>query len=243
MSRVHIGGVLAAAFEALLPGMCPHCDHPLRGFDRGLCGQCWSMMVPRAGDSCARCGIPTDASTDGCLDCARKPPPQKTTVVWGEHAGVLRTAVLELKHRNRDDLAGSLGGRLAATVAAHPWASTIDTVCFVPSHPIRRIRRSWVAAERLAQEVGRRLHRPVAALLQRRGLWRQTGRTRAQRLHLPTHSFSSAPAARGRHLLLVDDVMTTGTTLRRASRALLQAGAQSVSCAVLAHAPDSRRFP
>jgi predicted amidophosphoribosyltransferase len=38
-------------------------------------------------------------------------------------------------------------------------------------------------------------------------------------------------------------VMTTGTTLQRASRALLQAGAQSVSCAVLAHAPDSRRFP
>jgi len=243
MSRVHKGGVLAAAFEALLPGMCPHCDHPLRGFDRGLCGACWSMMVPRAGMTCARCGIPMDASEEGCLECARKPPPQEATVVWGEHDGVLRTAVLELKHRNRDDLATSLGGRLAAAVASQPWASSIDTVCFVPSHPIQRLRRSWVAAERLAHEVGRRLHRPAAGLLRRRGLWRQTGRSRAQRLHLPTHSFKAAPTAKGQHLLLIDDVTTTGTTLQRASRALLRAGAQSVSCAVLAHAPDSRRYP
>jgi ComF family protein len=239
---VQTGGALAAAIEALLPGMCPHCDHPLDGTDRGLCGSCWSLTVPRAGSACRRCGVPTQDSSEPCLACLQAPPPQSATVVWGEHDGVLRTAILALKHGGRDDLAAALGDRLAASVAAESWASLIDCVVPVPSHPWRRLKKPWAASELLAESVSRRIERPAIRLLRRHGLGRQAGHSRARRLVLPQRSFSARTEADGQSLLLIDDVTTTGTTLKRAAQALRQAGASAVFCAVCAQAPDPRRF-
>jgi len=240
---VQTGGALAAAIEALLPGMCPHCGHPLEGIDRGLCGPCWSLTVPRAGSACRRCGIPTEDSSEPCLACLQASPPQSATVAWGEHDGVLRTAILALKHGGRDDLAAPLGDRLAASVAAEPWASMIDGIVPIPSHPSRRLKKPWAASELLADSVSRRLERPTIRLLRRHGLGRQAGHSRAHRLELPQRSFSARKEAAGRTLLLIDDVTTTGTTLKRAAQALRHVGANTIYCGVCAHAPDPRRFP
>jgi predicted amidophosphoribosyltransferase len=222
--------------------MCPHCDHLLAGNDRGLCGPCWACVVPLAGAVCPRCGSPTDTPSEPCLACSENSPAQHATVVWGEHDGVLRTAILALKHGGRDDLATPLGLRLAAKITAEPWAAAIDGVVPVPSHPWRRLRRPWAASELLARVIGRRLGKPVTRALRRRGLGRQTGRTRARRLELPRRSFTIRSAVGGRKLLLVDDVTTTGATLRRAAEALHDSGADSVYCCAMALAPDSRRF-
>jgi predicted amidophosphoribosyltransferase len=127
-------------------------------------------------------------------------------------------------------------------VAAESWASMIDAVVPVPSHVWRRLKKPWTASELLAQTVSARFERPVARLLRRHGLGRQTGRSRARRLVLPQKSFSARTRADGQTLLLIDDVTTTGTTLRRATEALRNAGARAVYCGVCAHAPDPRRF-
>jgi predicted amidophosphoribosyltransferase len=94
----------------------------------------------------------------------------------------------------------------------------------------------------LARSVGRRLDKPMVKLLRRHGLHRQAGHSRVRRLELPRRCFSASPRARGLTILLIDDVTTTGSTIRRASEALVRAGAEAVYCAILAHAPDSRRF-
>jgi predicted amidophosphoribosyltransferase len=164
-------------------------------------------------------------------------------VIWGEHDGVLRTAVLALKHGARDELAEPLGARLATAVALEPWADSVEIVCWVPSHPLRRIRNPWPAARLLAAAVARRLDRDLRPIMRRHGLRRQTGQTRARRRQLARTSFSASTAARDRHILLVDDVTTTGTTVNIASRALIRAGAEAVFCAVLAQTPDARRMP
>jgi predicted amidophosphoribosyltransferase len=240
---VQLGGVFAAVTETLLPGLCPHCEDILPGGDRGLCGRCWSTLIPLMGTACPRCGIPADDPVDPCLGCSPNPPPQQATVIWGEHDGALRTAIVMLKHRGRDDLAVPLGNRLAVAVACRSWADSIDAVCFVPSHPLRLLRRPWTASELIARAVARRLGRPLTNPLRRHGTNRQTGRSRASRLALPRRSFSASSRVAGRHLLLVDDVTTTGTTLERAVSALHRAGAESVSCAAVAIAPDPRRGP
>jgi len=203
---------------------------------------CWASLVPCVGNACPRCGTPLQDPADACLSCIRSSPPQRATVIWGEHDGVLRTAILALKHHRRDDLAEPLGFRLAAAVASTSWAPSIDVVCSVPSHPLRRFRRPWAAAELLARAVGRRLDKPVVTLLHRHGLYRQAGNSRARRLELPRRSFSASRRACGLTILLVDDVTTTGSTIIRATEALVRAGAEAVYCAVLAHAPDSRRI-
>jgi predicted amidophosphoribosyltransferase len=222
--------------------MCPHCDHLLAGGDRGLCGPCWSLTVPRVGNVCPLCGAASDGGTEPCLTCIASPPPQRATIAWGEHDGALRTAILALKHGGRDDLAEPLGDRLAAKLATEMWAAAIDAVIAVPSHPWRRLKKPWAASELVGRVVAKRLEKPTIRILRRHGLSRQTGRTRPHRLKLPRRSFSAGVGADGQRLLLIDDVTTTGTTLRRASEALCHAGATAVYCAVVAQAPDSRRY-
>ncbi len=208
----------------------------------GLCAPCWARLIPLAGARCPVCGGSADEFVEqGCLDCSLVPPPQQGTVVWGEYDGALRSAVLGLKHRGRDELAKPLGRRLAGRVAAETWASDIDLVVHVPSHFLRRLRHGRSAAAGLADVVAAAVDRPRGRALGRRGLRRQAGRTRLQRLQLPKRSFRSTAPVRGRRLLIVDDVTTTGATLRRAAEVLAEAGAEVVYCAALARTPDPRK--
>ncbi len=232
--------LVSAVSEVFLPSLCLHCGELLRGSDSVLCSRCWSTLVPASGYHCSRCGRPADETLGACLDCRRSPPPQSGTVIWGEYDGVLRAAIVALKYRGRDELASPLARRLSACAAQACW--DVDTVTAVPSHPWLRVRRGWPAAQLLAATVASESGLPLKALLRRHGLRRQAGRTRAQRLTMPRKSFSARRGVAGARALLVDDVTTTGTTLRRASAALLGAGAETVFCAVLAYAPDVRRL-
>lgn len=234
--------VRAALKGILLPALCVACDDVLAGDDRGLCGSCRSRLHPMSGPCCPRCGVPADSDRQPCLECVASPPPQSATVLWGEYDGVLRLAVLALKHRGHDEIARPLGRRLSARIAVAPWFDEITIVTSIPSHDIRRFRRGSSAARLIGGEVARAVDRPITRVLRRHGLRRQAGRTRAQRRQLPRGSFSSNRRVRGHHVLLIDDVCTTGTTLRRAADCLLSAGAEAVFCATIAHATDSRRM-
>jgi ComF family protein len=244
--RARIGpvrvNVRAALGGILLPALCVACDDVLAGDDRGLCGSCRCRLHPISGSCCPCCGVPADSDIQPCLECQASPPPQTATVFWGEYDGILRQAVLALKHRGHDEVARPLGHRLAARISLAPWFDEITTVTSVPSHEVRRFRRGFSAARLLGIEVARAIHRPLTPTLRRHGLHRQAGRTRAQRKQLPRGSFSSNRRVRGHRVLLIDDVCTTGTTLRRAADSLLSAGAEAVFCATIAHATDPRRM-
>jgi predicted amidophosphoribosyltransferase len=162
-------------------------------------------------------------------------------LVWGEYDGPLRSALLALKAGHHDELAVPLGRRLAARVAMEPWVDDIDLVTSVPSHPLRRLRVGWPAAACLARVVAAELHKRTRPLLVRHGRDRQTGRSRAERIKLPQRAVTGRGQAVGRRVLVVDDVTTTGTTLRRSAEALLKAGADAVYCAAMAATPDARR--
>ncbi|HOC42889.1 MAG TPA: phosphoribosyltransferase family protein [Thermoanaerobaculales bacterium] len=238
---MRLAGVISASCEAFLPCLCLHCGEPVGGDQIGLCGACWPTVVPRAGVVCPRCAGPCDGALVECLTCQASAPAQLGTVAWGEYDGALRSAVLGLKTRGRDELSEPLGRRLAARIAVEDWSFDLELVVHVPSHPLRLVRRGWPAAASLARVVGRELGLPARPLLKRRGLQRQTGRSRAERTALPRRSFRAAGAVAGRCVLIVDDVTTTGTTLSRAAEVLLAAGADAVYCAAMAVTPDSRR--
>ena len=130
---------------------------------------------------------------------------------------------------------GSLLRWWAAGLAA-TCPDEVDVVCWIPaSMPGRRL-RGHDHGQVLAREVGRLLGRPKSRQLVRHDSIHQTGRSRSERLDGP--SLGARAGASGRRILLLDDVHTTGSTIRAGVGALLGQGAAGVHVRVLAVVPD-----
>jgi ComF family protein len=153
-------------------------------------------------------------------------------------AGRARDVVLGYKYRNRREVAGHLAGLLVNRVLlAGVRPDDLDVVTWVPTSARRRRRRGFDQAELVARTAARQLGVPCRRLLVRDGAdLPQTGRSRVERLHGPV--FRARPDVHGRRVLLVDDVVTTGATLRGAAGELRAAGAADVVPAAVAATPD-----
>ena len=152
-------------------------------------------------------------------------------------AGRPRDVILGFKYGNRRQLGHHVAGLLVnRLLAAGVRPHDVDVVTWAPTSRRRRRRRGFDQAELVAQRVAAQLGVPCRRLLERDGDdTPQTGRDRAARLHGPV--FRASPRAAGQHVLVVDDVVTTGATLRSASDALQRAGAVDVIRAALATTP------
>ncbi len=159
--------------------------------------------------------------------------------------GCARSVVLALKHRHSRRLAHHLAGLLVNRILrAGVDPARIDVVTWAPTTGRHRRRRGFDQAEVIARRVGLQLGIPVRRLLERTDTTTQTGADRAARLLGPSYRVS--PAASGRRVLLIDDVATTGATLRSGDHALRGAGASAVVRAAVAITPaeqPARRRP
>lgn len=147
--------------------------------------------------------------------------------------------MLAFKYRNHRSVARLFADHLVATLKTSIEIERIDVVTWVPTTRERRTARGHDQAETLARIIGRSLDLPVRKLLVRETLGHQTGKSRENRLvgvALRARS-TSAPST----VLVVDDVVTTGATMRIAERALYQAGATRVICAAVASTPAPAR--
>lgn len=151
--------------------------------------------------------------------------------------GRARDVLLGFKYRNRRQLSHHLAGLLVNRLLAEGVTpNEIDVVTWVPTSRQRRRRRGFDQAELVARRVALQIGVPCRRLLERDvSSPPQTGLDRAARLHGPT--FRASPRAVGEAVVLIDDVVTTGSTLRSADRALRHAGAHSVTRAAVATTP------
>ena len=152
-------------------------------------------------------------------------------------AGRPREVLLNFKYRNRRQLAHHLAGLVVNRLLAEGVRpDDVDVVTWAPTSNSRRHRRGFDQSEAVARRVALQLGVPCRRLLRRDGTAPpQTGMSRATRLHGP--SFTAHPSVRGRRVLVVDDVVTTGATLRSAARALLDAGAADIVKSAVATTP------
>ncbi|MEM9513616.1 MAG: phosphoribosyltransferase family protein [Actinomycetota bacterium] len=149
------------------------------------------------------------------------------------YTGRARDVLLGFKYRNRRQVARHLAGCIVNRLLVSGDLGRIDVVTWAPTSRRRRRERGFDQGEMLARYVARQLGRPVRPLLQRSDEPTQTGRSRRQRLD-GVH-FRAHPRVAGRTVLVIDDVVTTGATLRAATAALEAAGAGWVrTCAVAA---------
>ena len=229
--------------DLALPPACAGCGTP-DGLEGKLCGQCNLALLSLVSMSyCPRCGATlgphVPAKDDGCSACPTPLPRFRRVVRLGPYAPPLRTAARDLKYRRRETMRRRLGRMLAESVAARCSDRPLEVVMPVPMHWRRRLGRGCDHARLLARTVSRRLGLPVGReLIRVRNTPPQGHLPRTRRIENVRGAFSitAARGIAGAHVLLVDDVTTTGATANEAARAMLNAGAGAVTLAVLAKA-------
>ncbi|MFN2443030.1 MAG: ComF family protein [Thermoanaerobaculia bacterium] len=193
-------------------------------------------------DACIRCSFSRRQSEDLpaslCLECLARPEdPLDLIRAWGSYAGALESAIHALKYQGHHFLGGPLA-ELLFEAWCLDFSSGADLVVPVPLHPSRLRRRGYNQAELLSRDFGRRagIATDAGLLRKMRNTPPQATRNRAERLTGLTRVFLARPEVRGADVLLVDDVCTTGATLRSCAAALRKGGAASVRALVLARA-------
>jgi ComF family protein len=222
--------------QFLFPRACAACDALLEDTDRGIiCGRCWARLPQLPAPRCDRCGHPR-AEYGACAGCALLEPFVRAarSLCWVPHP--TSSAILSaLKYDGWPAVAADVGRRMARL----PWPRDVveerSAIVPVPLAPVKERARGFNQAERIAAAVGRAWELPVwcDVLRRSRATPSQTRLTPWERLANVHGAFladESAPERiRGTHLVLVDDVLTTGATLNACAHALFAAGARTIS--------------
>lgn len=176
---------------------------------------------------CAGCDKPGSPICTTCrLALVGAPPHEQMhgVIAAVPLTGRARSVVLGLKYRNRRAVAGHLAGLLVNRLIEQRAHHGIDVVTWAPTSGRRRRQRGFDQAELLARGVARQLGVPCRRLLERDASATQTGRSRKERLD-GAPGFVARPGVEGQHVLVIDDVVTTGATLMSAAAALHERGA------------------
>ena len=206
-----------------------------------LCASCWSRLRPIERPFCERLGTPFAVDLGpGLLSPAAvaNPPVYERARAVARYDEAARALAHRLKYGDRLDLAATLSGWMAR--AGAELLRDADLIVPVPLHRRRLWARRFNQAALLAKGIGRQVGKPVApfVLARRRHTRPQVGLTRAERLDNLSGAFLVPEEMKARiaglRLLLVDDVLTTGSTVDAAARTLLRGGAQAVDVLVFA---------
>jgi ComF family protein len=234
-----VAGAGRAALDALYPPTCLACRAAIAETD-ALCPVCWGRMGFIERPYCDRLGTPFEHDVgEGVLSArAVENPPafHRARAVARFEDGPARRLVHRLKYSDRGELARPMGAWMAR--AGADLLIDADAIAPIPLHFGRLWMRKFNQAASLAREIARRTGKPCETdLLARVKATRsQVGLTREQRADNVQGAFrcGEAARARGRRIVLVDDVMTSGATANAAARALLRAGATRVDVLVFA---------
>lgn len=220
--------------DIVYPPVCIGCGATCGGHD-GLCGDCWGTLRAIERPWCDVLGTPFSYDMGDAVlsaDAIADPPAfakARSAVLYDE---VARLLVQRLKYKDRVDLAGAMAGWMVRVGGDVICAAQI--VVPVPLHRRRLITRQYNQAAELARAIAVRTRLPYlpAVLLRTRATRQQVGlgmQARADNVRgafaVPAHRHAQVA---GRSVLLVDDVYTTGATVKAATRALLKAGADKV---------------
>jgi ComF family protein len=197
---------------------------------------------------CAACDEPVALLSAFCFACAstaqRAVPPHPLEVAGFVYGGAVARAIGRMKYERRPDLARPLADLLWRAI--EPCQAELGgfAVVPVPLHPSRLAERGFNQSALVARPIARRLGAPFWArvLLRARDTGRQANLDRKGRDANVARAFvvPNPERVRGRNILLIDDVRTTGATLDACAAALFTAGAARVGWAVVAHVPAAQ---
>ncbi len=222
-------GLGGAILDFALPPRCAGCAEVIADVD-GFCPGCWGQIEWLGNSGCACCGLPLEGTeAELCGRCLADPPPlerMRAAVAYGE---VPRSIALKLKYGRKVALARTMARYMA------PLAGEVDAATRVVPVPLHRWRlwsRGFNQSGLVANELGRRWSVPVEHRLLKRVKATKPlkGLNHQQRRKAVAGAFKVEPGVRldGATVILIDDVLTSGSTAEACARALRKAGAGRV---------------
>ena len=224
----------ALLLDTLYPPVCLSCDAPVATAD-ALCTACFMKLRAISAPMCPVLGLPVEVSLGpGALsaEAIADPPPfdrARAAVVYND---IARTLVGKLKYGDRPELA-RFCARLMAQAGHELWGDDV-VLMPVPLHRNRQLSRRYNQATELARAVGKLTNLPVDPVLvtRRKNTKPQVGLSGDARRRNLSGAFQPSPdissRLKGRRVIIVDDVVTTGSTVKAVTRALKSGGVQRV---------------
>ena len=225
----------------ILPPRCVLCGEPCGSIC--ICGAC-KTDLPRQGPHCLQCGLPVGTDKDKiCGGCIQKRPPFTRTVCPLLYEFPANRLVQGFKFK-RQLASGRVLSHLICEYVTLQELRVPDMLIPVPLHHLRFVQRGFNQAHEMAAYASRVLSIPLLtnALRRTRNTKAQSGLSRKQRRkNVQGAFFWHGSRKPGRHVILIDDVMTTGTTVTECARVLKKAGAKRVDVWVAARAIPANR--
>lgn len=221
-----------ALLGRILPSVCLIC-HAWPA--RTLCDACVARFAPPV-PRCARCALPVPTAAGLCAACQRTPPPLAHCVAAVEYEWPWPQVIQRFKFSQEIGLAAPLARLMMQAPDAKTLVHAVDFAVAIPSSPARMADRGFNPPHLLARHLESPCCADILLRTTERAPQRILGRSARQSNIRGAFAVPATRgvAVRGRHVLLVDDVMTTGATLYEAARVLRCAGAAEVSALVLA---------
>lgn len=233
--------LLASLLDFVCPRRCLSCGVDMHDRDtHHLCAKCWANVEPIGARKCPRCAaqIGPHAEDGQCLACRGQALHFQGATAFGVYKGPLRKLIHRFKYGQCTFLSRPLGRALSAQLSREPFASSIEMVVPVPLHWRRWLERGFNQSGLLARQVARDMSLPMAgrALARTRFTRPQVLLSASERKRNLDGAFHtrSARSIKGKTVLLIDDVMTTCSTVAECARALREAGAHRVYAAAAA---------
>ncbi|MEK7286398.1 MAG: ComF family protein [Nitrospirota bacterium] len=228
-------------WDIIYPASCIHCDLPMPSAEGIFCAHCKANVIPLSQLACSICDLPfvSEAATSHspshyCGDCHKDQPPFSKAITPFFYEGPLATAICKFKYEKKSHLAKPLGTMLAD----HLPPMDVDFVTAIPLHPNRLRNREFNQSLLLAREVSRLRKIPllIDEMVRVKETVPQVGlhhKEREENIKGAFHVIREA-AVRNFRILLIDDVYTTGATLKEGAKRLMRAGAKEVIVATIA---------
>lgn len=234
-----------STLDLLYPPHCCGCGHAIRGGDGGnlsdvemLCLDCRKGILEPPEHRCPVCSHPMQGMLM-CPNCEGRHWRLEITVAACRYEGLVRELIQRFKYGRDQSLIRPLGNLLAGALEdPRLRGKAFDAIVPVPLHPLREREREFNQSELLARFLGKRMGIPVLDLLHRkRPTAPQAGFDRDARMRNLEGAFALRKMGKlhpDAHLLLVDDVSTTGSTLDACASVLMEEGASEVCGIVVA---------
>ena len=231
------------ALDLLYPMDCRLCGRKGVG-SSVLCMVCWEKIPLWHGAKCGSCGAPSAVDLDSCGYCPQSKGANESLGKIrsaGHYSGVLRSALLAMKYERKPHMAPYFAELIVRVEPPlYDWGA-YEEVVYAPGHRVRRLERGFDQAALLARRLAQLTGLPVGSgwlrRVKRTRILARVGDFEARRSELEGVFKAKLPAkARGRRLLLADDIVTTGATTGEIAHTLREAGSGPVDVVSAARA-------